>query len=114
MTPEAKLIFKEVCKTLNMPEESVLSKSHKASIVDVRYLCVHFIKKYTENIPLNTIGVWFKRKGNGSAHSFAIYALRKTEMYRESDNEFKEKYRQCLNAFMFYNKSVNFNNIPQY
>ena len=114
MTTDAKLIMEEVCKTLNIPKEKVLSKSRMTEIIDARYLCVYFIKKYTKNTSLKTIGKWFKRVDNGSAHSFTIYALRKTEMWLKVDSDFTNKYNKCTNTLMFYNKDINFNNVPQY
>jgi hypothetical protein len=114
MTSEAKLIFKQVCKTLNIPEEKALAKSNLRVLAEARFICVYFIKSNCPHISLRTIGTWFKRADNGAANSFSIYGMRQTILLRETNAEFKRKYLLCLNALSFHNKEINFNNISQY
>lgn len=113
MNQSAKIIFKKVCETLNVPEEKVLSKTRKRNIVDARFLCVYFIKQKSINVTLVTIGEWFKRPTKAGAHSFVIYGIKQTEALMKANIAFKEKYLLCKNA-LFYINEMNFFNIPQY
>ncbi len=106
--------MKQVCETLNITEDKVLSKSRKVDICDARYLCLYFIKTKNKSISLNTIGQWFGRSNNGSAHAFVIYGMKQVRILRESNIEFKQKFELCLHAIRFYDNNINFNNISQY
>src|ERR1035437_710575 len=108
MTADARLIFKEVCKTLNIPEEQVISKSRIRAVVEARFISVYFIKLKYPGISLNVIGQWFNKNNNGAAHSFACYGIKQTLLLYDVSNEFKKKYTLCLNALKFYDQEINF------
>lgn len=114
MNPDSKLIFKQVCETLNVPETDVLSKSRKVAVCDARYLCLYFIRTKNKSISLNTIGQWFGRSNNSSAHAFVIYGMNRVRTLREIDLEFKQKFTQCLNDLKYFDSNINYNNISQF
>lgn len=100
-----------ICKTLDIQFSDLLSLSRERAIVDARFLCIYFIKKRLDKITLEEIGMQFGKKDNGSAHSFARYAIRKTEELSVTDSSFKAKYTLCSNLMGY---DMDFNNIPQF
>lgn len=114
MNPESEQIFKQVCETLKVKEDMVLSKTRLKPICEARFLAVYFIRSKNKRISFNTIGQWFGRSNDGSAHSFVIYGMKQVRILRETNTAFKLKFRDCINDLSLYDNNIIFKNIPQY
>lgn len=110
----SKSILVQVCESLNLSEKQVLSKSRLRPICEARFLAMHFIRASVDDVSLTTIGEWFGRPANGTAHSFVLYGIKQTKILKGVSPAFQDKFDKCERAVAFYSRKFDFNNIPQY
>tara|TARA_R110000796_G_scaffold248122_3_gene374501 strand:- start:1243 stop:1683 length:441 start_codon:yes stop_codon:yes gene_type:complete len=83
-------ILDEVCKTLRVSKEDVLSRNRKAHLIDARIVYAALACSRTRET-LTTIGSHINRD-----HSMVIHYRNKHEIYAKTDKTYKNKYDLCL------------------
>lgn len=99
-------ILDEVCKTLGVPKEDLVSRRRKSFIVDARCIYTAIARESTTE-SLESIGGMINRD-----HSMSIHYLKKHEAYVSTDVTYRQKYNDCsyvgksLTAPEFGNRSI--------
>lgn len=109
MHPDARIILKNFCEALEVPEDIVLSKLQTREACDARFLIVTEMKRQFGHLALRAIGEWFK-KPRKSAHSFVLYC-EKQQKELMVNKIFHHKYLKCQATLI--DPSI-YNNVPQY
>jgi len=109
MLLEAKQQIAEMCTELNVLMSDVMSRKRTGVKIE-RAIIVTLIKENHPEMSLESVGQLFGKKANGSAHSFVLFCVKKTNSLFH-DKAFREKFFRARRAIDFVNE---YNHIPQY
>lgn len=102
------VIMNEICTTLSVSKESLISKSRKRANVEARFICMFFMKKYIKNSTLEGIG-----NEIGLDHSSIVYGLNQVDILNQFNPLFKLKFQECEKSMQFIDPNYDYQNIAQ-
>ncbi len=98
----------EVCETLSISRNDLVSKSRHRQNVEARFICMFFMNKYIKESTLQGIGNEMNRD-----HSSVLYGISQVEVLNRFNPLFKVKFQECEKSMQFIDPNYDYQNIAQ-
>ena len=82
-----------VCKEFGLKTSDIIKKGRTRTNVDLKFICIHLIKRFRPNMTLKQIATYFQYKN----HTSTLHAINMAETLSVTDKEFRADYIRALN-----------------